>query len=577
MQIKREFPRRRAVNQIWNGAQAYAFAPAFIALGAAGKPDLYLNTLVGLVHKWYDMDQLKILFTDLQTSALRDTFMTLVWLGLEHAVYGKEVPQRPALKDLRLEHAETFCAGAGQAGKVWLHTSTGVAQDMETARWQAVLGEKTVFLNPWEKRLYEALAFDPAWSTAELCTQVREMLRRFFILKYTEDKRGWMHFATSERWAALVQKIFPHFNLQGEDQVLLRPASEAPAYLDGRLSQGLWGQLFNPRREQKDRAYLAQCFGKAFYNPARTAELEHALCTGNHKDCHLYFSSGEKATVKGELPYVAVAAERQREANLAYYKEHESLYRHLSRQLERQIKNALLVTQQPLPVRARTGNFMPGQVWRALALHDGQVFEAKEESMRPDFTVDMLLDASGSRIYTQEIIAAQAYALAVSLSRCGISLQIYSFCSLRGYTVLRLLKKYQDRQHLENLFSYFATGWNRDGLALRGAAHLLSSTEGKKLLIMLTDAHPNDDLELPQAGLRQHRAYGEAAAVADTAAEVQTLRNSGIRVIGLISGEDDDNTTTARAIFGQDFVRVTEIAKMAVQVGRLLQRQIAAL
>lgn len=59
------------------------------------------------------------------------------------------------------------------------------------------------------------------------------------------------------------------------------------------------------------------------------------------------------------------AAARQREANLTYYKEHENLYRHLSRQLEEQIKNALLVTQQPLPVLARNGNFVPGQAPRA--------------------------------------------------------------------------------------------------------------------------------------------------------------------------------------------------------------------
>lgn len=110
--------------------------------------------------------------------------------------------------------------------------------------------------------------------------------------------------------------------------------------------------------------------------------------------------------------------------------------------------------------------------------------------------VYVLLDASGSRVYTQEVIAAQAYALAVSLSHCGIPLQIYAFCSLRAIYGFATVTEYQDK-HLDRIFSYFATGWNRDGLALRGAAHLQGNGGGKKLLIMLTDARPNDDGDTP--------------------------------------------------------------------------------
>ena len=577
MPSRREFPKRRAVNQIWNGAGEYGFAPDFVAFASGGVPDLYMNTCVGLVRKWYDAEQLRLLFADFQRSALGDTFTMLTWLGLEHSTFLKELPERPALVSLREEHARTFFSGGDETNWVWIRMQTGVAHDLEVARWQEVLGEGTGLLNPWEKQLYAALAFDPSWSIEELCVQVRKILRRFFIFKYTDVTRDKLHFEASSRWAALLRKLFPHFDLQSEDQVLLRPNAEAPVNLDGKLSQGLWGQLFNPDREVKDRLYLSQCFGKSIYSAGQTVEVERSLCTGNHQHCHLYFTRGETVPLGKDEPYVAVAAARQREANLTYYKEHENLYRHLSRQLEEQIKNALLVTQQPLPVLARNGNFVPGQVWRALTLHDDRVFGALEATTKPDFTVDMLLDASGSRVYTQEVIAAQAYALAVSLSHCGIPLQIYAFCSLRGYTVLRLFKEYQDSKHLDRIFSYFATGWNRDGLALRGAAHLQGNGGGKKLLIMLTDARPNDDVEIPHSGRVQNKAYGEAAAIADTAAEVHALRESGVQVVGLISGEVSGGLESAREIFGQDFVRVSEIEKMAGQVGKLLQRQIASM
>ena len=66
MPSRREFPKRRAVNQIWNGAGEYGFAPDFVAFASGGVPDLYLNTCVGLVRKWYDAEQLRLLFADFQ-------------------------------------------------------------------------------------------------------------------------------------------------------------------------------------------------------------------------------------------------------------------------------------------------------------------------------------------------------------------------------------------------------------------------------------------------------------------------------------------------------------------------------
>ena len=48
-----------------------------------------------------------------------------------------------------------------------------------------------------------------------------------------------------------------------------------------------------------------------------------------------------------------------------------------------------------------------------------------------------------------------------------------SIAGLRGYTVLRILKDFGDKNGERNVFNYFAAGWNRDGLALRGAGDTL--------------------------------------------------------------------------------------------------------
>lgn len=68
-----------------------------------------------------------------------------------------------------------------------------------------------------------------------------------------------------------------------------------------------------------------------------------------------------------------------------------------------------------------------------------------DEESTPGFTVDLLLDGSASRLHCQETIAAQGYILAKSLADCGIPVRVSSFCSLRGYTVLRVLKDFGEK------------------------------------------------------------------------------------------------------------------------------------
>ena len=126
------------------------------------------------------------------------------------------------------------------------------------------------------------------------------------------------------------------------------------------------------------------------------------------------------------------------------------------------------------------------------------------------FSVDILIDASSSRKDSQEQIAAQSYILVKSLDLCRIPLQVYSYCSIRGYTVLRLFQSYGEIDRAEEVFSYVAAGNNRDGLALRGAGHLMETSEQeKKLLLVLTDGSPQDDrIAAEGAFLQKQRIHG---------------------------------------------------------------------
>ena len=209
------------------------------------------------------------------------------------------------------------------------------------------------------------------------------------------------------------------------------------------------------------------------------------------------------------------------------------------------------------------------------------------EENQPSFTVDLLLDASASRLHCQEVIAAQGTILAQSLAACGIPVRVSSFCSLRGYTVLRVLKGFADKS-LQGIDQYFASGWNRDGLALRAAGDLVSFDPGpapRHLLILLTDASPDDSHKiLPSGKVPLSRDYDGQIGVDDTAEEVRALRAQGVRVAA-IDGVRGGNARVfthedgrdADAIYGRDLARIRRIDQLAAAAGRLIQDEIREL
>lgn len=132
-----------------------------------------------------------------------------------------------------------------------------------------------------------------------------------------------------------------------------------------------------------------------------------------------------------------------------------------------------------------------------MVLGDESVFTRPERGNDTELSVDILLDASASQIQRQESVSTQAYMIAESLTRCGIPTRVYSFCTLNGCTVLRLYRDYEETNKNEAIFDYSAAGWNRDGLAFRAAGWMMRSSHcERRLLMILSDASPNDDRKL---------------------------------------------------------------------------------
>lgn len=92
------------------------------------------------------------------------------------------------------------------------------------------------------------------------------------------------------------------------------------------------------------------------------------------------------------------------ERNRIYYYKNQKLYQSIIAQLSSQIRNCMMVHQQPDILPGRSGRLDPARVWRSEYVMDDRVFHANYEEKKPLFTVDLLLDASASRLQYQEMI-----------------------------------------------------------------------------------------------------------------------------------------------------------------------------
>lgn len=545
-----------------------------------GQPDLYMNCVIGLVHKWFGEDLPKKLFTSWAGDAHQAMYDDLAWLALENAVYEKELPERPALAGLRQAHAAAFFASEYQLSRQEWMAKNQLVYALQSARWKAVLRQKPPVLAPWEKGLSAALSCPGTLSGEELTVAVRTAFRKYLRFDGTAHAKKPFTLHFGERWVPLLTKLFTTEMVRTDDLAIDRSAAAGENGMV-RASNALRAQLESGDRENEDRDYVEGCFGRSLYPPRELALIEQRLCTGNHLGCHLWFTRGETVqgkTMRADVQHLFEQAAEQAERNRADFLKNNDLYQSSILRLTEHIRNCMQVQQQPDAVSARQGHVDSQRIWRLPVLKDGKVFLRSEEENNPGFTVDLLLDGSASRLHCQETIAAQGYILTRSLATCGIPVRVSSFCSLRGYTVVRILKDFSEKNAERKIFNYFAAGWNRDGLALRMAGKLLDTAPtDRHLLILLTDASPDDSRKiLPTGKVPLSRSYDGEAGVQDTAEEVRALRQQGVRVAAVFMGENA-SAPDARTIYGQDLVRIQRMDQLATAAGKLIQEEIREL
>lgn len=510
-----DLQKRRADNIIWNCAKDYSFPPDFKAYDREGNADLYWNIIFGAARRHYDYGKLEALFAMLDSYRDAAYYETLFWSALEPLLFRAELPARPVLEQMRPAPAET------------------------------------------------ELAFTADMTTDDIVAATR----RFFEERYGLYGDGKIR----------LKFRLPRFRRMSVDSFLQRgPALQHERGLYHGEIAG-WKPdytLGSKMTESELRSFLENKFGRSIYPPDRVAQLEKLLCTGNHRFTHLLYTRGEIGELQGVYSTFEMH-QRKRQAevmanNRAVYQKNLQQNRLQIEKLRTAVMNSVLLHLQPERVRANSGSLNPALAWRAARLGDEKVFTRTENANAGDVSVDLLLDASHSQYSKAAVISSQAYILAEALSVCGVPCRVMSFCSMSGFTIMRIFNDYSSRGDNSSIFDYTTEGCNRDGLAIRAAGNLISRSPFEhRLLIVLSDVKPMDTTRIRKDERDVGLNYDELRALTDTAHEVRRLRAEGIAVLCVFTGEEE-NLPSARMVYGQDFVRIRDHSLFAEPVGKLI-------
>ena len=313
-------------------------------------------------------------------------------------------------------------------------------------------------------------------------------------------------------------------------------------------------------------------YGKEALSPAKAKKIEAAIATGMHQGMRLHVTKGRFENDIG-AKFFEDQILAQRQETEAVYEKDRHIYERSVFELREIIRKNLLDDSSQESVHAANGAIDTGLLWRHVILGDDRIFKKNSFEQENSFAVDILLDMSGSQQDRQAEVAIQGFLIAEALTQLRIPTRVMGFCNLFHYQIIRIFRDYKDEpKENREIFSYKAGGSNRDGFALRYVFETMEDIESDtKVLIVLSDGMPNDLLSI---GLDANKGavadYEGEAAVYDTAAEVLQGKLKQRAVLGVFTGEDKE-LDQEKLIFGTDFVRIKDLERFSVVVGKYLK------
>lgn len=547
----------RIKNIIWDGSMDYDSDPFITGEDISGNPDFYLNLIIGLSAKYFGSKNLEKLFEIWQYNLHRDKFDLFAIFLLEDLVYEKEVKSREVLTSLRKIYAKKFLEDKYDLQRKNLALKENLFFEMQLKKVHDILGMPYKLSDKREK-IFESLKLKNDTDEKNLEERILNIFRE--SLNYKENE-------------ALKFSPLKNFTLFDSISFVKLERSNNPTLFgdfQGKKTSGITGFFYSlalKRRREKEK-YIEDTFGKSIYSDDEMKIIEEKYLYGAHKKSKLHYTRGQSHKNLHEENFDDEAVNR----HLLKFKENRNFYNNEIKSLSKKIRLALSSHSGMEEVVTNSGKLISRLAYKSMISDKVNIFSKKILNLHSYLKVDLILDASASLMDLESDISIEAYIVSKSLENNEILNRVISYETVGDYTVITILKDYEEKSDIEKIFRYRTSGWNRDGLFYRAYKNLIDSKNENHLLIALTDAHPRDIRPLASKNFFGSKNYCDEASLDDTKKELYKLKKLGLHTSAILNSDKIDN---AKFLFGRNYIRINSVKEIANVAGRFIQREIA--
>lgn len=598
---------KRAANMVWTAAGDYDLKPLYLFYQDNGEPDIYRNTLEGLGYACLAKETVEPFLRGVGSGHDPEKYLPITLLALEQVIYSRWTEKRPSLDALREEYAaarleelqsprryqplsqerqvilrcryilwkaieETGQSEAGQGNRAGQKQQPAALERWETVVRQFPEGK--TFAKKEIQLSWELLRIaENSGSDAGLVSGIKDLLWRYYMYRFLPARQEEKAHFLGAGFLLMLAGVSLSEEIGGYQEERASGAGKEQTI------RTILTHLKSETTPEEDRNFVEHTFGPSILTPSVVRRMWEKLCRGLHRECFLWYAGAET----GSSEYTK-ELEKQAAKNRAYYEKDRRFYdRSIDKMVDR-LKHAIEAQLEPDVVYSDAGRLDASRVYRVRVQRDLSIFHREISHPTPDFTVDLLLDASSSRIEEQESIAAQAYMITQTLMRLEIPVQVCCFRSMRRYTILQRLKEYRDVDSAEGIFHFYSAGSNRDGLAFRAMAPLMEQGREqtgqqvrRRILLILTDAVPADTTKaFVENGIPRRQDYMNELAVEDTRNAIRKMWQEGTYVAAIFWGLKS-SVPDLKRMYGDTFIRIHEIGELPDAVIGLLLKAIASL
>ena len=534
----------------------YETEPFISGEDLSGNPDFYINLILGLSAKNFGSDKLEKLFSNWEYNFYRNKFDMFAIFILEDFIYKRKVKSRKVLKSLRKNYAQKFLEDKYDLQRKNLALKENLFFHMQIKKVNEILG-RNYKLSPKKEKIYKNLELADDTNANNLEERILNIFRE--NLSYRENE--FLKFTPLQNFS-----LFDSMSM-----VKLERSTSPSAFGDFKnknkniFSNFLYSLSLKRRKEKKK--YLEDNFGKSIFSEDEMKLIEEKYLTDAHKKSKLHYTRG--------IDFKNVSEENIEEAynrHLLKFKENRNFYNNEIKSLSKKIRLALSSHAGSDEVITNSGKLISKLAYKSMISDNVNIFSKKILNLNSYLKVDLVLDASASLMDLESDIAIEAYIVSKSLENNEILNRVISYQTVGDYTVITILKDYEEKSEFEKIFRYRASGWNRDGLFYRAYKELLEEENKNHLLIYLTDAYPRDIKALTTKNFFASKKYAEKESLTDTKKELDKLRKIGIHTSAILNSDKIEN---AKFLFGRNYIKIKSVKEIANVAGRFIQREIA--